>query len=92
MFKDHLWVHVMHNEGALAALANVSSSVLSGEIIVGCAHGLAAWFGVIGWFDRVDSVSNPVDKLSLGKRDGLWGSVKIRCPPRLLATLDQCTW
>ena len=75
--------------GALAALAKGSSSVMSGEVIVGCTHELAAKYGVLSWFDRVDSASNPVDKLSRGKLDGPWKLVKIRFPPHLLRTIDQ---
>ena len=33
MFREHLWIHFIDNEGALAALAKGSSSVLSGEVI-----------------------------------------------------------
>ena len=45
LFRDHLWIHFIDNEGALAALAKGSSSVLSGEVIVGCTHELAARLG-----------------------------------------------
>ena len=89
MIRDHLWVDFIDNEGALAALAKGSSSVMSGEVIVGCTHELAAQYGVIGWFDRVDSASNPVDKLSRGKLDGPWKLVKIRFPPHLLESLSR---
>ena len=48
LFRGHLWIHFIDNEGALAALAKGSSSVLSGgEVIVGCTHELAARFGVV---------------------------------------------
>ena len=87
MFKDHLWVHFIDNEGALAALAKGSSSVLSGEIIVGCTHELSASHGIIGWYDRVDSASNPVDKLSRGVMKGPWRLVKIGFPPFLLSRI-----
>ena len=87
--RNHLWIHFIDNEGALAALAKGSSSVLSGEVIVGCTHELAARYGVIGWFDRVDTHSNPVDKLSRGKLQGPWRLVRIRFPPELLAQLSR---
>ena len=63
--------------------------VLSGEVIVGLTHELAAELGVIGWFDRVDSASNPVDKLSRGKMDGPWKLQRIRFPPRLFSLIDE---
>ena len=87
LIRDHLWIHFIDNEGALAALAKGSSSVLSGEIVVGCPHELAARHGVISWYDRVDSASNPVDKLSRGKMQGPWRLVTIRFPPSLLSQL-----
>ena len=84
MSRDHLWVHFIDNEGALASLAKGSSSVLSGEDIVGTTHELSAASGVISWFDRIDSASNPVDKLSRGKMGGPWKLVDIGFPPHLL--------
>ena len=89
MFRDHLWIHFIDNEGALASLAKGSSSVLSGEIIVGTTHELAAHHGILSWFDRVDSASNPVDKLSRGKMDGPWRLQKIKFPPVLLERLRR---
>ena len=88
LFREHLWIHFIDNEGALAALAKGSSSVLSGEIIVGCTHELGARFGIVGWYDRVDSASNPVDKLSSGEMKGPWRLVPIRFPPNLLCQLS----
>ena len=77
------------NEGALASLAKGSSSVLSGEIIVGFTHELAADLGILSWYDRVDSASNPVDKLSRGQMKGSWKLVKIRFPKGLLQRIAQ---
>ena len=89
LMREHLWIHFIDNEGALAALAKGSSSVLSGEVIVGCTHELATKLGVIGWYDRVDSASNPVDKLSRGKLQGPWKLAPIRFPPFLLSQLSR---
>ena len=89
LIADHLWIHFIDNEGALAALAKGSSSVLSGELIVGMTHELAAKYGTIGWFDRVDSASNPVDKLSRGNKKGPWKLVRVRFPPELMRRLDS---
>ena len=88
-FRDHLWIHFIDNEGALASLAKGSSSVLSGEIIVGFTHELAADLGILSWYDRVDSASNPVDKLSRGQMQGPWKVVKIRFPKGLLQRIAQ---
>ena len=86
---SQFFIHFIDNEGALAALAKGSSSVLSGEAIVGFTHELAAKFGIIGWYDRVDSASNPVDKLSRGEMAGPWGLVKINFPPILLQRIQD---
>ena len=89
---NHLWIHFIGNGGALAALTTKgSSSVLSGELIAGLAHEYVAKVGVIPWFDRVDSESNPVDKLSRGAMKGPWRLVRIRCPDELLLRLRQAT-
>ena len=89
LFRDHLWIHFIDNEGALASLAKGSSSVLSGEIIVGFTHELAASLGITGWYDRVDTHSNPVDKLSRGEMAGPWKLVRIRFPPSLLQRIAE---
>ena len=50
---------------------------------------LAAQCGVLGWFDRVDSASNPVDKLSRGEMRGPWKLVRIRIPDELLRRITE---
>ena len=90
-FKSHLRIHFIDNEGSLAALAKGSSSVLSGELIVGMTHELVAQHGIVSWFDRVDSSSNPVDKLSRGSMDGPWKLVRIHFPPALRSRLREST-
>ena len=89
LMRDHLWVHFIDNEGALAALAKGSSSVLSGEVIVGLTHELASELGIMSWFDRVDSASNPVDQLSRGRMEGPWKLQRIRFPPTLFSLIDD---
>lgn len=60
--------------------------MLSGEMIVGLTHELAASLGIIGWYDRVDTHSNPVDKFSRGEMAGPWKLVRIRFPPSFFTT------
>ena len=91
LIQNHLWIHFIDNEGSLAALAKGSSSVLSGEVIVGMTHELVSKYGVVPWFDRVDSASNPVDKLSRGAMSGPWRLVRIRFPRDLLVRLRAST-
>ena len=61
----------------------------SGEHIVGFTHELAADLGILGWYGRVDSASNPVDKLFRGEMKGPWKLVRIRFPDILLNRIAQ---
>ena len=63
--------------------------MLSGDIFVAFTHELAAQLGILGWYDRVDSASNPVDKLSRGQMQGPWTLVRIRFPMALLERIAQ---
>ena len=85
----HLWLHFIDNDAACATLVRGSSSVLSGELITSMTHELVAKFNVWPWFDRVDSESNPVDKLSRGVMAGDWDLVPISFPPRLERSLVE---
>ena len=89
LIRDHLWIHFIDNEAALASLAKGSSSVLSGEVIVAFTHELAAKLGVWGWYDRVDTKANPVDKLSRGDNSGDWTVVRITFPGKLIRQLRE---
>ena len=60
---------------------------MSGELITSWTHELVAKRNVWPWFDRVDSGSNPVDKLSRGVLAGDWGLVPIAFPPRFIQSL-----
>ena len=61
----------------------------SGDIIVAFAHELAAQLGILGWYDRVDSASNPVDKLSRGEVQGPLALVLIRFPKAFLERIAR---
>ena len=86
-FQNCLWMHFVDNESSVAALAKGSTSVASAEVIVAWTHTEMARFGIIGWFDRVDTKSNPVDQLSRGVMKGPWRLLAITFPPELLANL-----
>ena len=83
LIADHLWIHCTDDEGSLAALAKGSSSDMSGAVIVGFMQELVAKHGIISWFDRVDSRSDPVDGFPRGDMEGPWRLVCIRFPPSL---------
>ena len=85
---DCLWIHFIDNAAALSALVNGSSSVASGDLIVGLAWEVIASRCIYPWFDRVDSKSNPVDGLSRGNWQGPWSAVTPAIlPGRLLRQL-----
>ena len=87
--RDHLWVHFIDNDAALASLAKGSSSVKSGEVIVAYTHELAARLGIWSWHDRVDTAANPVDKLSRGVMASDWDLMRITFPKELTARLKE---
>ena len=86
-FQNCLWMHFVDNESSVAALAKGSTSVNSAEIIVAWTHSRLAKFGIIAWFDRVDTKSNPVDGLSRGDMSGPWRLLEINFPPDMLSSL-----
>ena len=59
------------------------------RLIAGLTHEYVAKVGVIPWFDRVDSESNPLDKLSRGVMKGPWKLVRIRFPRELMHRLRE---
>ena len=85
--SESLWIHYIDNDSALATLVKGSSSVLSGEMITAYTHSKIADLNLWGWFERVSSGDNPVDKLSRGSSEGDWDIVPIEFPPQLLGDL-----
>ena len=62
-----------------------SSTVSSGDHIVGTTWNLIHKHKILAWFDRVESASNPVDGLSRGKTEGPWAALEdLRLPEQLL--------
>ena len=80
LLRDALWIHFIDNNGALGSLVNGSSSVDQQDIIIGHTWELIARLGVLSWFDRVDSKSNPVDGLSRKDFSGEWQWRRIYFP------------
>ena len=84
------WIHFIDNTAAQASLVKGSSSVMSGDAIVGITWGMVAHQRIMPWFDRVDSKSNPVDGLSRGRTTGPWQEVRRgRLPGELLRSLRR---
>ena len=90
LLRDCLWIHFIDNVAALSALVNGSSSVSSGDVVIGLTWEMIASRCISPWFDRVDSKSNPVDGLSRGRRQGPWSVVQeALLPGRLLQLLRR---
>ena len=83
-FTNALWVHFIDNDAAMASLINGSSSVGSGDVIVGATWSSIASHNACPWFDRVESESNPVDGLSRGRTAGPWQLRTLTFPPWLI--------
>ena len=88
-FRDSLWLHFIDNAGGLACLINGSSTVMSGDVIVGETWEAVARLSSTPWFDRVESNPNPADGLSRGKLNGPWSHRPIQFPPGLLPLLRR---
>ena len=80
LLQGCLWIHFIDNSAGLSSLVKGSSSVFSGDIIVGATWRSVIALDVLPWFDRVDSHANPVDGLSRGRFDGQWVSQEISFP------------
>ncbi len=86
--RSCLWTHYIDNEAALASMVRGSSSVDSGDIIVGATWQRCIELNVMPWFDRVQSSANPVDGLSRGNTDGPWVTVQpLQFPEHVLVEL-----
>ena len=93
LMQGRRWIHFIDNAGAQCAYVKGSSSVHSGDLIVGAAWSIIARRRLMPWFDRVDTSSNPVDGLSRGKMEGPWREVlKGLLPAELLAELRRWHW
>ena len=89
LLQDALWLHFIDNDAALSSLVKGSSSVMSGEAIVGMTWRKILECNVLAWFDRVDSKSNPVDGLSRGKLKGPWSLQDIELPFDLWQSVER---
>ena len=87
LLQDCLWIHFIDNSAGLSSLVKGSSSVNSGDIIVGATWQKVMTLNVIPWFDRVDSAANPVDGLSRNRMDGPWVLQDIEFPDEILDAL-----
>ena len=93
LMQGRRWIHFIDNAGAQCAYVKGSSSVHSGDLIVGSAWSIIARRRLMPWFDRVDTSSNPVDGLSRGRLEGPWREVlRGLLPAELLGELRRWHW
>ena len=84
LLQGAFWMHYIDNAAALAGMIRGSSSVSSGDEIIGETWSRIHKLDVLAWFDRVESKSNPVDGLSRGDLRGMWELVDISVPASIL--------
>ena len=65
--KDSLWLHFIDNVAAEHSLIKGSSSITSGDVVIGETWRRIQQLNAYAYFDRVMSESNPVDGLSRGR-------------------------
>ena len=87
MFRGSLWLHFLDKAAASSNLANGSSSVIPGDILIGATWSQIQRLQVFPRFDRVDPKSNPVDGLSRGRLDGPWKVESLAFTGSLLRAL-----
>ena len=84
ILKGSLWLHYIDNVASEYSLVKGSSSIRSGDIVVGETWRMIQKLGIYAYFDRVASESNPVDGLSRGRSEGPWQRVvKAKLPANL---------
>ena len=92
LMRDALWVHLIDNSAAEAALISGSSARDAADHISGLTWETCGARRLWPYFDRVASKSNPVDGLSRGDARGPWREVlSVEFPSRELENLaDEC--
>ena len=88
--KGSLWLHFIDNVASQHSLIKGSSSISSGDVVVGATWQKIQKLDVYAYFDRVESEANPVDGLSRGRTHGPWQRVlRAKLPHDLLAMLHS---
>ena len=87
--KNSLWLHFIDNVAAEHSLIKGSSSISSGDVVIGETWKRIQKLNAYAYFDRVMSESNPVDGLSRGRSSGPWKQVlRAELPPNLEQMLE----
>ena len=79
--RGSAWVHYIDNTAAQHALVRGSSSISSGDHVVGATWEAAAKLDCWPYFDRVHTKSNPIDGVSRGDFTGPWERVEDATVP-----------
>ena len=88
LMQRKLWFHLCDNEAALATLIKGSSSVMAGDFVAAATHSLVGKHCVWPWFDRVDTESIPVGRLSCRNLAGDWKLVPIAFPKHFVSSIS----
>lgn len=80
ILRNFLWLHFIDNNGAFSSLVRGGSSVLGTDSIVAFTWSHIISLGVLPWFDRVDTKSNPVDGISRDVLSEPWEIVSLQFP------------
>ena len=81
ILRGSAWVHYIDNTAAQHALVRGSSSISSGDHVVGATWEAAAKLDCWPYFDRVHTKSNPIDGVSRGDFTGPWERVEDATVP-----------
>ena len=82
-------MHFIDNIAAEHSLIKGSSSILSGDVVIGEAWRRIQRLNAYAYFDRVASEPTPVDGLSRGRPSGPWQQVlKAKLPQKLELLLE----
>ena len=73
--KKSLWLHFIDNVAAQHSLIKGSSSIKSGDIVIGETWRRIQQLNAYAYFERVMSGSNPVDGLGRRRSSGPWKRV-----------------
>ena len=81
ILRGSAWVHYIDNTAAQHALVRGSSSISSGDHVVGATWEAASELDCWPCFDRVHTKSNPIDGVSRGDFTGPWERVEDATVP-----------
>lgn len=90
ILRGSAWVDYIDNNAAQHAPLRCSSSISSGDHVVGATWEAAAQLECWPYVDRVHTKSNPIDGVSRGDFSGPWERVEVATVPlKLIREMEQ---